>query len=107
MSSEVEVEFSLELPVEATQARVDAAGNPWKVSGRLFRLAKDKLTELVKLPPRDVVIKEAGAAFDKYVAPIDISFVPNIIEPMVDAAMRDVFVDSVGKLYDAIAKSKA
>jgi len=109
MSDETTPEpFSLELPVaSALSAREDAKGNPWKLSGRLFNLAKEKLLASVKLPTRDEVLKVAGEAFDKYVAPIDVPVVPNMLEPAFDAMMREVFVDSIGKLYDLVAKAKA
>ena len=98
--------FTLELPVEAAVARFEARGNPWEVAGRLFALAKEKLLEAINLPPRDEVLKAAGDAFDKYVAPLDVPLVPNFLEPTFDAMMRDAFIDSVGKLYDVVARAK-
>jgi len=98
--------FTLELPAEASAVRVAAKGNPWQIAGSLFSLAKDKLLEAITLPSRDEVLKAAGDAFDKYVAPLDVPFIPNIIEPTFDAMMRKAFIDSVGKLYDVIAASK-
>lgn len=98
--------FTLELPVEAGVARVDAKGNPWKIAGRLFNLAKEKLLAAIELPTRDEVLKAAGVAFDRYVAPLDVPVIPDIVEPAFDAMMRELFIDSVGKLYDMVAKSK-
>ena len=99
-------QFTLELPVEASAARVDARGNPWQIAGKLFDLAKHKLLEAITLPDRNEVLKAAGDAFDKYVAPLDVPVVPNIFEPAFDAMMREAFIDSVGKLYDLIARAK-
>ncbi len=69
MTAESPVEpFKIELPMEAVIARTDAKGNPWKVAGRLFNVAKEKLLAAITLPTREEVIKAAGEAFDKYVA---------------------------------------
>lgn len=93
--------FELELPASWTAA---AEGNPFRITGQLLEQLKSKLTSAIQLPPRDVVINAAGAAFDQYVAPIDVPFVPNLVEPLFDAMLRKVFLDSVGRVYDAITK---
>ncbi len=93
--------MKIELPTSWTNA---AGGNVYRITGQLLEVIKSKLTSVINLPPRADVITAAGDAYDKYVAPIDIPFVPNLIEPMVDAGLRKLFIDSVGRIYDAIAK---
>lgn len=83
-------------------------------AGRVSQFgATDKLLDVIKhqlagvLPAKDLVLKAAGDAYDKYVAPIDIPFVPNLIEPMVDAQLRSLFLGAVGRMYDALASKAA
>ncbi len=41
---------------------------------------KKSFLTAITLPTREEVIKAAGEAFDKYVAPIDVPVIPNILE---------------------------
>ncbi len=94
-----------ELPVNA--AAKNASGNPFEIQGRLLDLIRDKLLPMVTLPSRDEVLAAAAEAFDKYIAAIDIPYIPNVFEPMFDQAMKQVFLQVVGRAYDAIAKAKS
>lgn len=93
-------EFHVQLPTSWTEA---AGGNPFRLTGQLAEQIKQKLLSAIELPPREKVLAEAAAAYEKYVAPLDIPFVPNLVEPLVDARLQALFVESVGRMYDAIA----
>jgi hypothetical protein len=92
-----EIEFHL--PVESNEG-VSQFG----LADRLLRLIRDRLQPVAvpEMPPKDIVLAAAAAAFDRYVAPFDIPFVPNLLEPLVDAHLRSMFLASVDRLYDSL-----
>ena len=55
------------------------------------------------LPPKDDFLKIVGDMYDKYVAPFDIPFIPNFIEPQIDALIKEEVLTLAGKLYDRFA----
>lgn len=82
----------------------DHGGNQVRAGGALL----DKIREWLKsvsgaLPPKDEFLKFVGAAYDTYVAPIDIPGVPNMVEPWVDSALKAIVLQQAGRLYDRIA----
>lgn len=88
-----------ELPMTAAEL----GGNQYSAAGALLDVIKRDLWDYLQLPPKDTVLAAAAEAYDLYVAPIDIPYVPNLIEPLVDQQLRSMFLASVDSLYDAIA----
>jgi hypothetical protein len=41
--------------------------------------------------------------YDKYVAPYDLPYIPNLIEPRVDAALRAALGVGIDRLFEALA----
>lgn len=63
--------------------------SPFILGQRLVAFFVENLDALIHtLGGIDAVIRTAEAAYDAYVAPLDIPGVPNLIEPQVDSAMR-------------------
>lgn len=75
-----------------------------RVYEALVGVLSDSLSSKVKLPPKEDVMATASYLYDTIIAPIDISFVPNPIEPLFDSALKMVFVGLIGSVYDGIAK---
>jgi len=79
-------------------------GNQLRAGGALL----DKIREWIKsldiaLPPKDEFLKTVAAAYDQYVAPIDIPGVPNVVEPWVDSALKAIVLRQASSLYDKFA----
>jgi hypothetical protein len=87
------------LPVESNEG-VSQFG----LADRLLRLIRDRLqpVPVPEMPPKDIVLAAAGAAYDRYVGAFDLPFVPNLIEPLVDAHLRSMFLAAVDRLYDSL-----
>jgi hypothetical protein len=89
--------FSLELPLES---------NPRPTAGffidRLQQLIEDRLRSAIQVPDRQTVLDAAGLAFDRYIAPYDLPYVPSVIEPAVDSQLRVWWLELVGIVYDQI-----
>lgn len=77
--------------------------NPAEGAGELLDAVTDLLREWRgNLPSKETVLSSVGVAYDRFVAPIDLRFVPNLIEPMVDAMLRKYLLSAVEALYDRI-----
>lgn len=58
---------------------------------RVDQLVKEAVSNGIELNLNvETVIATAKAAYDKFIAPIDIPFVPNALEPAVDAKIWEV-----------------
>lgn len=72
-------------------------------AGRLLREIRGQLQKQIdSLPSKQAVLDAAVAAYDKYVAPIDIPGVPALVEPWVDQMLRGVFLRLVAAAYDQL-----
>ncbi len=91
-----------QLTFEMPSASAQTPRNHFDAAGKLLDVIKGKLGAMVTLPPKETVLKAAADAYDKYVAPIDIPYVPNLIEPLVDEQLKQIFLTSVGRVYDAL-----
>lgn len=79
-------------------------GNQISAAGSLIDQVKKWLEGIVgPMPSKADVLSMAGAAYDQFVAPIDLPGVPNLIEPRIDAMLRVVVLVAVGKIYDQLA----
>ena len=75
--------------------------NPLEAAGELEDVILDVFQELRGvLPSKDQVLVTVGSIYDRFIAPIDIPGIPNLIEPMVDALLRRYLLSAVGALYD-------
>ena len=73
------------------------------VADRLLKEIRSQLQRQIdNLPSKQVVLDAAGAAFDKYLAPIDIPGVPPLIEPWVDNMLKSIFLRLVAAAYDQL-----
>lgn len=82
----------------------DHGGNQLRAGGALLDRIREWLNGLdIALPPKPEFLRIVGEAYDKYVAPIDIPGVPNLVEPWVDSALKAIVMNQASRLYDAIA----
>jgi hypothetical protein len=51
---------------------------------------------------KEVVLEAVGKFYDEVIAPIDISGIPNLVEGMVDSAIRALIMTLVGSWIDAV-----
>lgn len=92
------------LSVDTFALEGDFGGNQFAAAGSLIEKIKAWLEAVVgPLPNKDEFLKIVGAAYDSFVAPIDIPGVPNLIEPRIDAMLRVAVLVAAGKLYDQLA----
>ena len=98
-------DFRSMLEVDCANALADRNGNQFTAQGVLL----DRIRELIgsipidKLPTKDAVLAIAGQLYDQHIAPINIPFIPDVIEPMFDSIAKGLFLRAVGAAYDAIA----
>lgn len=91
------------LPPQATADASRGFISHMGVADRLLDAIRTQLDQLKdSLPTKDEVIDAAGAAYDRYVAPLDIPYVPNLFEPRVDALLKGIFLSMVDRVYDAL-----
>jgi hypothetical protein len=84
----------------------DFGGNQIGAAGSLFEKVREWLSKIAgPMPSKEEILAAVGAAYDQFVAPIDMPGVPNFIEPRVDAMLRVALLVAIGKLYDQIATS--
>ncbi len=85
------------------------SGNHLSAQGAILDRLRDRLRELVAdsitLPTKEQVLKIAGDAYDRYVAPIDIPGVPNFVEPEFDLMAKALFLRAVSAVYDSITRA--
>lgn len=75
--------------------------NQLEAAGELEDVILDVFQELKGvLPSKEQVLATVGSIYDRFIAPIDIPGIPNLIEPMVDALLRRYLLSAVGALYD-------
>lgn len=79
------------------------SGNQLSAGGALFERIKRALNIATNLPPKAEVMAMVGQAYDAHVAPIDIPYVPNAIEPWVDSALKAIVLAQVSRFYDKLA----
>ena len=61
------------------------------VFGRMNELVKEAVSNGIELNLNvETVVATAKQVYDKFIAPIDIPFVPNVIEPAVDAKIWEM-----------------
>lgn len=78
-------------------------GSKLQIRKRLHDLIVDNLSD-IPLPAKDAVLAAVGAAFDRYVAPINIPWVPALLEAtVVDPFLKKLTVRFASKAYDYIA----
>ncbi len=78
--------------------------NQVAAGGALIDRIRDALSSLTtSLPPKDEFLRIVAEAYDKYVAPIDIPGVPNLVEPWVDSALKAIVLQQVSRIYDNFA----
>jgi hypothetical protein len=73
---------------------------------RLQQLIEDRLISAISIPDRQAVLDAAAIAFDKYVAPYDLPYVPDAVEPVVDSQLRVWWLELVGIVYDKIVAER-
>ena len=72
-------------------------------AGQLLKSIRSQLQRQIdNLPPKQVVLDAAAAAYDRYIAPLDIPGVPAMIEPWVDNMLRGIFLRLVSGVYDQL-----
>lgn len=62
-------------------------------------LAKSLVVNLDRIEVKGVILE----AYDKYVAPYDLPYIPNLLEPSVDRAIRAAIEAGIDKIFDALA----
>lgn len=82
-------------------------GNQLAAGGELVAKLEAELQQTTAVPSKDDFLKIVGEAYDRIVAPIDIPYVPNAIEPAFDIVLKSLVIKSASALYDRIAKSRA
>jgi hypothetical protein len=79
-------------------------GNQLLAAGELLERIKEFLKGLNgSLPSKQEFLKIVRAAYETYVAPIDLPGVPNLFEPTVDRLLGEVVVQAASRLYDYFA----
>jgi hypothetical protein len=79
--------------------------SPLAIVSRLVEFIVPQLDQLVHaLGGIDAVISHVHAAYDRWVTPIDIPGIPNLIEPAVDAAAKNLIGKALRATHDAIHK---
>jgi len=53
----------------------------------------------------EAVIAQFNELYDTFVAPVDIPFVPNLVEPLVDAQIKKVLAQLIRGFHDMIHKN--
>lgn len=66
----------------------------------LIAWAADLLKEIGGSIDREAVIPVVLEAYDSFVAPFDLPYIPNLIEPRVDAAIRKALETAMDRLFD-------
>jgi hypothetical protein len=94
-------DFRFELPLKAADG--DEFATQYGLFDALAKRVRDQLAGLPALPTKAVVMKAAEFAFDTYVAPFDLPFISNLIEPVVDKQLRRIFLALVETAYDKLA----
>lgn len=78
--------------------------NQVAAGGALIDRIKEVLSSLtIPLPPKDEFQRMVADAYDKYVAPIDIPGIPNLVEPWVDSALKSIVLQQASRIYDNFA----
>lgn len=91
----------MEFSVESLNIGVAGDNNQVAAGGRLLDKVRELLATLGdNLPPKDVFLKTISDAYDKYVAPIDIPQIPNVLEAWVDQMLKAVILKQAERLYD-------
>lgn len=94
--------IELEEPVMGMAEGSSATG--WEKVKLFIDLIERKALDLLRqsLPEWEVVEAELKRAYDTYVRPIDIPYVPNVVEGKVDDWLRDNLIEAVKKAYDSL-----
>lgn len=81
--------------------------NPLQLGGKFAEIIKEVLSNFdLNGVSKEEVLKLVGDAYDTYIAPIDIPYVPESIEAMVvDPALKSMSLRIVGNFIDARQKS--
>lgn len=95
-----------EIKFEVGPTYAVAGGSSESILGVTDRLLSQIRSQLQKqidnLPSKQVVLDAAAAAYDKFIAPIDIPAVPAAIEPWVDQMLKSIFLRLVASVYDQL-----
>lgn len=95
--------LNMEFSASNSGLRMTNSANPYQQMNSLLDSIRAQLQALIDgLPSKDVVLKKASEAFDQYIAPLDIPGVPNIVEPVVDKMLKEMFLQLVSALYDQL-----
>lgn len=75
-------------------------------SGNLFarmnQLVNEAVSNGIELNINvETIVATAKAVYDKYIAPVDIPFVPNVIEPAVDAKIWEMAESVIRSMFKA------
>lgn len=83
----------------------DFKGNQLAAGGALIDKIRDVLSTLsIALPPKEDFLAQVGNAYDAYVKPIDLPYVPNFVEPWVDSVLKGVVLQQASGIYDQLAR---
>lgn len=82
-------------------------GNQIAAGGELVAKLEAALLSAVTLPTKEEFLDLVGQSYDRFIAPIDIPYVPNTIEPAFDIVLKSLCVKSASALYDRVAKNRA
>jgi len=69
----------------------------------LIDLVRDQLDDLIDSVGVEEVIRQVHTLYDVYVAPVNVPFVPDILEPsLIDAPIKQVLAGLIRRLHERI-----
>lgn len=107
--------------VEVCEAKWEAAvadgtGGSESFVPKVFGLGLDTLKDLapailaIATTPesrRGMILTLVEQFYDKYIEPLDLPWIPNVIEPIVDSGLKLLLSQLVGRAYDAFVTAEA
>lgn len=91
-------------PLADIQARLAAL--PRRAGVRFLAIiewAKGGLDDAIDMVGIDEVVKQAHLLYDQFVAPIDVPWIPAVLEPtLIDAPAKQILESIIRNLHDAI-----
>ena len=93
------------LTAESFEINVDAVDRRGLVEAFLDKIKSVVFSFKYELPPRDEFLKLVKEGYDKFIAPIDMPYVPNVLaEPWLDKVVGEWVVFRAGILYDQLSQ---
>lgn len=89
--------------LEALSASLAAAPKSAELrAGIIDDFIREPIDDLIDSIGLEPFIAQVNMLYDQYVAPLDIPWVPNIVEPAVDQAVKSFLGHVIRKLHDKI-----